>query len=252
MSIRAAFSEATFQFLVIHEMLGQLGAAAGTKVYIPTLRQEASLGYDARLTNLAGVSCFFQFKIGRQRVRYSKADFEVHNYKQNLQKPYWEFCIRNARQHNLMYQLAATESAFYVASAVTSSNTLYQHARTGEVAEHSAIIDPSESETVAEDKHRFVFWPATYGTGVWEWNFFSTDGKEPRRSTRIDELEVRLRSQLRDAQSLDVLISRIKKTLGEEMQSVHHPRVPNDYQKVVTVLKRFGITWVVFLYAKPA
>lgn len=244
---RPHFTESTYQFLALHELFGPLGLSSGMTVVVPTLREEAQLGYDASLEHACGTSVFIQFKRAHKRTRYSFRDRAIPNYSSIIQKPFWEFHIHNAAQHDLLCALSAWDDAYYFASLFEHQAELYAHARVGTVVPSSAQIDPSLSETVEDDDHRFLLWPDTK-----TWQFFSESRGKAKPFVDTETIQSRITARLRSLRPIKDLLEEIISHAGQRkgrtskgMRSIEPTLV--EYRNATGALRDFGITWVLFL-----
>lgn len=109
--MKTDFSEFSFGFGFINDLLGKLGPSIVAAPEFPSLIQEGTLGYDAKI-DFPGLPLFFQFKL----CEYMKHPLarEWPDYV----RPYFRFAITPANrspQHNLLRDLARRELVFYIA-----------------------------------------------------------------------------------------------------------------------------------------
>lgn len=224
-----------------------MGLRIGMTVVVPTLREEAHLGYDAVLQDAFGVPVYIQFKRGHKRVKYSKNDRAISNYSLRLPKPFWEFDIHSAAQHNLLCALAARDEAYYFASAFENQLDLYRHARFGSVIQNSAKIDPSLSHTVSDDNHRFVFWPSSR-----TWDFFSESDGEARALLNEDSISAQIGARLERPRPLQDVFEEIIELARRETQQIVRSteKIQPElltFRRAVSALRRLDITLVLFV-----
>lgn len=200
----AEFNESTFQTLFIYEHINRLSIPISTiQPVFPTLRAEKTLGYDALIRHGArGGQTFYQFKITHKRVRLLKNDV-----RRRMTVPYMTFDIHSAAQHNLMRNLDAHFTGFYVANLFLTRRELYDHATRHDLHTHSILIRASHARRVHNDKHRFVI----QGGGKWQ---FQSDGSGIG-TANVNEALARAQSALKDNVPFEELIERTYKVIAQ-------------------------------------
>src|ERR1700733_1569432 len=249
------FNESVFQCCYLHDFIANVAALGPYQVKIPTLRHEAEVGYDARVTDFLGRAVFFQFKIAQERIAWSKSDPVLPGWhgSPGLELPYRTFDIHSADQHTLMIHLAVSNDAFYVAPTFLTGKELWAHSLAGTVAANCMEFEAGATASVIDDDHRFVFYP----TVPW-WNFFSTSDGRERAQARfsIDRFVERLE---REPMSFAEIVSRAfsdvegalerddERTVSSRRADLPKSDIADRYVAVQRALRRAGIEWCIVL-----
>lgn len=157
------FSESSYALALSCELLGWSRTTQALAAYpvVPTLQQEADLGYDLSLAMNWAV-LFLQFKVP-QRLHGANAGQMSH-----FGRPYFRFPVKtnrtanNAIQHNTLLQLEQQRSAdalvYYSAPIFAQGIELYDAVITKEVQQRSVFVPPSILPAVrANDRHVIAY-----------------------------------------------------------------------------------------------
>ena len=249
------FNESVFQFCYLHEIIAKVATLGPYDLKIPTLRHEAEVGYDARVTDFVGRDVFFQFKIAQERIAWSKDDSVLLGWRglRGLELPYRTFDIHSANQHTLMIHHAVSGDAFYVVPSFLTGKQLWAHSLAGTIAANSMAFEAGATASVIDDDHRFVFYP----TVPW-WDFFSTSDGRERAPARFS-IESFIERLEREPMSFAEIVSRafadvegVVEPDDERTISSRRARLPKEdiaerYVAVQRALRRAGIEWCIVL-----
>lgn len=160
--MQAEFSEFSYGFAVVHELIRLLPVHLRAAPLFPSLRKEGQpgFGYDVHL-NLPGIPIFLQFKLSERIV--SKKAKEVAMGR--MTPPYYRFHIRStpwSLQHQALYNLAQQQANFvyYVVPAFYSLSDFDYYFLTRTVLQHSVLVSAADIGPLPfGDTHRVAFRP---------------------------------------------------------------------------------------------
>lgn len=143
--MHAEFSEFSYGFAVVNELIRLLPAPLKAAPVFPSLREEGlpSAGYDVHL-NLPGVPVFLQFKLSECLVTWKAREAAAGA----LAPPYYRFHIRQdpySQQHVALCNLAQQHAhlVYYVAPAFHCLFAFDRYFLTRTVLQHSVIVSPA-------------------------------------------------------------------------------------------------------------
>ena len=152
----AGFSEIQFSYSVIREIEDRLVFGNVGIPFIPSTRDEGSLGYDVRFDG--PVSAYFlQFKIPEYLHKRSANEWDLFN------KSYFRFSLypdNISKQHNLLVNLAEEprNSVYYCAPGFVKSSEYEMLHRSRSVSAHSAFISVKGLDRIKDgEKHVIVY-----------------------------------------------------------------------------------------------
>lgn len=158
--MRSDFTEFSYGFAALNELVTQFPGTGGLHAapMLPTLRDENTLGYDARLDSVHGVF-FLQFKCAMRLTRPRAKQWPAYG------QPYYAFDLRNtwrSPQHDALCRLqGALPFAGHVAYVASAFHTLAQlnvHFRDTSVLRESVWVSPlAIGRTRIGDSHRVCF-----------------------------------------------------------------------------------------------
>ena len=149
------FSEFSFGFAFIHEYVNRNpGLTAAPE--LPSLRKEAAVGWDAKLT-VQGNPKFFQFKLAEYLCRSKASQWSYHN------RPYFRFRItpkEKSDQHNQLLRLANSgNDVFYTAPMFHKAQEFDQNFQASRVTTSSIWVPVQCLDPINEkdDPHCITF-----------------------------------------------------------------------------------------------
>ena len=173
--MRPIFSEFSFGFAFLHEYVNHNpGLTAAPE--LPSLREEAMEGWDAKLT-FQGHPKFFQFKLSEYLCRSNASQWPCHN------RSYFRFHITpldKSDQHNRLWDLAnGGYDVLYAAPMFHKIEEFNQNFRAGQITFESIWLPVQCLDRIDEDDddpHCITF-SRTRINGIWKVRWHS----EPKR-----------------------------------------------------------------------
>lgn len=156
--MKCKFSEAQFQFNILHEIVNKLSSDKGWNMpIIPSLAKENDLGYDCKLDSSFKV-LFFQFKIPEKLTRKNA------KYWSYFSGPYYKFKIWPdllTPQHNKLIELANSDkryNVFYCSPSFIDVDELQLFYHKKEIAKNSIFVPCKNlSKINGKDKHDICY-----------------------------------------------------------------------------------------------
>lgn len=184
LSTAETFSEFTYSFAVINELVVQGDPPIVSVPVFPSLLREgrAGGGYDVAL-NRPGRPLFLQFKLSRY-VQGSRAR-EYHASDRVFYGPLYRMYVRSrrsSRQHELLLELERgnRSSVFYCGPAFHTLQQLDKCYRERQIVAQSRFVKPSELPSITDDDEHWISFQEPRGTPT---QFFSEQGT----SINLDE-----------------------------------------------------------------
>lgn len=189
-----SFSEFSYGYAVVREIDFIYGHNGFSLPTFPTLREEASLGYDVALT-IANTSFFLQFK------RSDELNSRRSSLNGVLSRPYYRFPVtrrKKSRQHDILVQLASRlaskgHKVGYVAPTFTRQTTLARHYHALQVLMNSVFVDLASESLLPDDGQHYY----NFDTSLTQTVFTSEKHREAngRRASLVidDDMKATLR-----------------------------------------------------------
>lgn len=190
-------SEFTFGFAFLHEQTNRHVVGITAVPILPSLQQEADLGWDARLP-INGVPNYYQFKLSDYLYRsnatfikegpYDSAYYRISLHRRN-----------NYRQHNLLRDLSYNNpDTYYVAPEMNRYDVFNQAFLNQAVVAGSRLIPLSECSYIFDEQPHYI----TYQAGDVTWHQHS-EAIRHERSYLGKEIESLYAVQRERAQRID-------------------------------------------------
>ena len=209
-------------------------------VFVPSLQQEADLGFDAEIP-AKWVTLYLQYKVARRLVSHRAKEacrMGVPHYRFDVKT---DLTANNRCQHNVLCQLqeqwsGGMEFVYYVAPVFHSTEDLTRYLLAATLAENSVFVPPSQLGPVQPGStHRFAYTTQADVTA------FSTPG-EPRNRSFPALLEGLQSGDPSERQTLRAHVSRSLDRLSEafaplEASPTSRPQVraPSDLRRLAAL-----------------
>ena len=163
--VSIGISEFSFGYAFLYEQTTRNFAGLKAAPILPSLYQEASLGWDAKLPT-TGADFYYQFKLTDYLYRGNAAHIRSGLY----DGPYFRIALyprHNNRQHRRLKAWAAeAPNTFYVAPEVSSAPEFSQLFLRGEISEQSRLIPVRECREIDDGYQHYI----TFQRGRRSWN----------------------------------------------------------------------------------
>lgn len=175
--VAIGFSEFTFGFAFLHEQANRYLGSLICAPVLPSLREEAGVGYDARLPT-RGIDFYYQFKISEYLKRRTATYIQDGTYS----GPYYRFWLDNS-QHRTLFCLAQRKQyTFYVAPRISNKKDFDRAYLEKTVTVNSVHIPVHDCGAIRDSKTHCI----TFGDRGRDWILHS----EPKKfQTAIDGKE---------------------------------------------------------------
>ncbi len=183
--VSTGVSEFTFGFAFLYEQTVSNWGSLVAAPILPSLRQEATDAWDARLP-LRGTDFYYQFKVSEFLQRGNAAHIKNGTYA----GPYFRFWIDRrygSRQHNrLVLHASGHPDTYYVAPEFVGLEDFNAAFLGGQMTPNSRLIALSDCRAISDDKHHCI----TYKEGDGGFHFHSTPERHEKsfRGREMQEL----------------------------------------------------------------
>src|SRR5690606_37209162 len=148
-------SEFTFGYAFLYEQTQRHWANLKAVPVLPSLREEAELGWDARLPTSA-VDYYYQFKLSDYLTRRNASFISDGTYS----RPYYRISLhkRNRnRQHARLRRLCATHpNTYYVAPEFSTSTDFESAYFSSSITDHSRLIPLAHCDDLPDSEQHHI------------------------------------------------------------------------------------------------
>jgi hypothetical protein len=162
--VAIGISEFTFGYAFLHEQTTHHEHNLRAAPILPSLQEEANLGWDARLP-LVGTDYYYQFKLSDHLSRSNATFIRDETY----HDPYYRIALHrhnSNRQHQRLKELSRNNpNTYYVAPEVNNLDEFNSAFLNNQIVSQSRLIPLSDCEEIADNEQHYI----TFQQGQEDW-----------------------------------------------------------------------------------